>query len=349
MNRSSTPGAPGAWWSRLLRPIGRLRFPVVGLQPVGLGTHDVQALQPLIDDLGDSLGVRFDLGEPDSPAVLLDVDYAGRTPPAIVRAVLAGRPAVMLERPEQGHDGSWHAQRAELLRQLAALPMVPRRRNGTAHPVQPTAPQRALDVRTQPQPRPRSEGPLSSVFDSDFDSALHRGQVLGEPPGPAQRALVSQVLRGLRDDTTPALCASYGPGAALRIDFETRLVAIDRLALQGLRVRRELPQLADGGVTLTDQATVLELDETVWQLGMACGPFVLLDQPDDAWHHDLVAVAADQVERYSRQPRHLELARLLHAGALSPSALRRHVRIGVPDLRRFLQACLFLGLVRWAD
>jgi hypothetical protein len=348
MTLSSTPATAGAWWSRLLRPISRLRFPVVGLQPVGLGTHDVQSLQPLIDDLGDCLGVRFDLGDPDSPAVLLDVDYAGRTPPAIVRAVLAGRPAVMLERPEAHTDGGWYAQRAELLRQLSALPILPRGRRHAARPLPRSAPQRALDVRTQPMTRPRSDGPLSSVFDSDFDSRLQRGQVLGEAPGPAQRALVSQVLRGLRDDSTPTLCASYGPGAALRLDFETRLVAIDPLALQGLRVRRAVPQLADG-VALTDHATVLELDEVVWHLGMACGPFVLLDEPDDAWHHALVAVAVDQIERYSRQPRHLELARRLQADAVSPSELRRHVRIGVADLRRFLQACLFLGLVRWAD
>ena len=54
-----------------------------------------------------------------------------------------------------------------------------------------------------------------------------------------------------------------------------------------------------------------------------------------------------QIGRYSRLPRHMELARQLVAGPMTPSALRRNVRVSVADLRRFLQACLFLGLVHW--
>jgi hypothetical protein len=165
-------------------------------------------------------------------------------------------------------------------------------------------------------------------------------------PDAATRALVAHVLRGLHDDSTEVLLAGYGPQAALRMDFAARLVLLDPQALQGLRVRRELPRL-DDSAGLTDQAVVHDLDEIVWHLGLACGRYALLQAPADYWHARLTGTAAHQIERYSRQPRHLELMRRLQQGPASPSELRRHVRIQVADLLCFLQACLFLGILHW--
>ena len=42
----------------------------------------------------------------------------------------------------------------------------------------------------------------------------------------------------------------------------------------------------------------------------------------------------------------LDMARRLQAGALTPSELRRQARVGVAELRRFLQACLALQLLQ---
>jgi hypothetical protein len=133
----------------------------------------------------------------------------------------------------------------------------------------------------------------------------------------------------------------------MRMDFNSRLVTLDPMALQGLRVRRELPSRSNDAVP-GEHATLHELDDVVWHLGVACGRFVLLDQPADPWHTPLVGLAASQIQRYSRQPRHLALARLLVAGPMTPADLQQQASISVPDLRQFLQACLFLGLVRWS-
>ena len=232
----------------------------------------------------------------------------------------------------------------DLLRHLAALPALRGSLNASAsHP--------ALGL---PMPTPASTtGPatvsLSTVFDSDLDSRLQAAQLQGEQPDAGQRALVDRMLQGWLDPGAPPLRARYSDGALLHVDCAARLVTLDPLAQQGLRVRRELPRVDDGAPPPGEHAMVHDLDEVVWHLGLACGRFALLGQPDDAWHAMLLDVDVGQVERHSRQPRHLELMRRLQQGAASPSVLRRHVRIGVPELRGFLQACLFLGLVHWAS
>jgi hypothetical protein len=159
--------------------------------------------------------------------------------------------------------------------------------------------------------------------------------------------VLQAALRGLRNPAAPALTASYGPTANLRFDFRARLVTVDPKALQLLRVKRELPQPAPGARPQPDYL-VRELDETLWDLGLASGPFTLVDEPADWWHTPLALVTEAAVERHSRTPWHLDAARLLAAGPLSPSELRRRARVDVADLRCFIQACLLLGLLRWA-
>ncbi len=334
--RSFSATVTGAWWRRLQQLRRRDRRPAVALSPVGLGLQDQQALRQIFEKLGAQLELRFDFDDSAAQVVLLDVDYAGRTPPQLVKAMTRGRPAILVERCAGLDAGGREALRQELLRQLAALPALRR------HPAQPGPPAPVFPPVDAP---PRS---LDGVFDSDFDSVLQAEQLRGEPLAQGQRTLIDRVLQGLHDDGSPALRATYGPAAALHFDFAARLVALDPLALQGLRVRGDLPRPTDAP-TLTDQAVTHDLDEVVWHLGIACGRFALLGQPDDAWHADLVGVDAARIEHFTRQPRHLELMRRLQQGPASPSALRRHVRIGVADLRCFLQACLFLGLLRWDD
>jgi hypothetical protein len=320
-----------AWWQRVRQTLRRDARPLVGLQSVGVAERDQRELRARLDELGQALGLRFELGRSDASVVVLCVDYAGRAPAPIVKAQIGGRPALLFERAEPPE-----AQRTELLRQLMQLPQL-------AEHMARLAPPTTLAAAST---LPAAEAAVSAPFDLDFDSRLQADQLQGMNPSAAERALVAHVLRGLHDEGTEVLQAQYGPQAALRMDFAARLVSLDPLALQGLRVRRELPRPGDGS-PLTDQAVVHDLDEVVWHLGIACGRYVLLNQPQDHWHAPLSALAAERIERYSRQPRHLDLMRLLQRGPVTPSVLRRQVRIGVADLRCFLQACLFLDLIRW--
>jgi len=312
----------------------------VALHPVGIAPRELPALRRTLDELGLMLGLRFDLDDPDAAAVLLDIDYAGRTPVQLVKAQTQGRPAVLVETSDGPDAAGREAQRQELLRQLLALPPL-RHLVAPARPADASA--RAPRAGASPA---EASSSLGTVFDSAFDSVLQAEQLVGLSPDAGGRELVARVLCGLHDEASPTLVAAYGPQAAMRFDFAARMVALDPLALQGLRVRRELPLLADTP-TLTDHAVTHDLEEVVWHLGMACGRFVLLGQPDDAWHAALVGHEVERIEPFTRQPRHLELMRRLQQGPATPSQLRRHVRIGVGDLRGFLQACLFLGLLRW--
>ena len=111
-------------------------------------------------------------------------------------------------------------------------------------------------------------------------------------------------------------------------------------------MRREVP-LPVGGVLPHADSAYHELPDVVWSLGLASGQLALIGAPADWWHTPLQCTGLDRVERYSRVPQHLELARHLEGGALTPSQLRRQARVGVAELRRFLQACLALQLLQW--
>jgi hypothetical protein len=92
---------------------------------------------------------------------------------------------------------------------------------------------------------------------------------------------------------------------------------------------------------------VWDLQEATWDIGIAAGHLPLLDAPADWWHAPLQIDPAALVERYSRAPAHLDVARRLRAGPVTPSRLRTDARLGVSELRRVLQACLMSGVVRW--
>ena len=84
-----------------------------------------------------------------------------------------------------------------------------------------------------------------------------------------------------------------------------------------------------------------------WDIALAAGGFRLLHSPVNWWHTPLIARPGLNVARYTLQPQHLELARCLAVAPISPADLRRRCRVGLTQLRGFLQACLFLGLVYW--
>lgn len=61
-------------------------------------------------------------------------------------------------------------------------------------------------------------------------------------------------------------------------------------------------------------------------------------------------MAANQIEavaRYTKLPLHLALARVLASEPLTPAQLRRRCRATIHELRCFIQASLFLGLLQW--
>jgi hypothetical protein len=325
-------------WNALRARLQTARRPAspIALQTVLPTDADLAAVQALLDQVGLALDVQFELKPNSGDIVLMDVDLAARMSPQLVQAFAEERPLVTLtglHRPDEmlmPPAARLESRQRELLGQLREIPLVRRRAGSAIAETTPTVPQ----------------GSLSSGFDSQFDSNFDITGLLAAEFAEGQRQVVQRVLDGLRAREAAVLCASYGPGANIRFNFNTRLVAIDSLALQQLRVRRELPQPAPGATTQPD-APLRDLEETVWDLGLAAGPFPLLDEPADWWHQPLAWTAGARIEPYTRVPRYIELARLLQAGPVTPSQLRRRARVGVSDLRRFLQAALMLSLLHW--
>ncbi len=326
-------------WNALRSRLQRVRSEgsVIALQPVLPSDADLAEVQALLDRVGEALAVRFVLKPHDGDIVLMDAELAARMAPQLVHAFAEERPLVTLHLLQQRLDEAalspgerLQRRQRELLAQLREIPLV---RQRATH---------ATPEATSTLPQPCVESGFDSHFDSGFDTTALMAAEIGD----GQRQLLQRVVSGLQAREAAVLCASYGPGAHLRFNFHARLVAIDPLALQHLRVRRELPQPAPGAAPAAD-APLRDLEETVWHLGIAAGPFPLRDEPADWWHQPLAWTHGARIEPYTREPRCIELARLLQAGPATPSALRRQARVSVAELRRFLQATLLLSLVHW--
>ncbi len=222
--------------------------------------------------------------------------------------------------------------------QTAPLQAAPRAGNG-----QPTA---VHSVPPSSRSGPSSTG-AGSAYDSQFDTRLDAELLDSSLLQHGHRTVMQQILRGRADSLLAPFAASYGADANVLFDFRAGLVFIDPQAQRQLRVERELPQPAPGA-RAKGEAIVRELDETVWDIGIAAGPYPLLDGPHNWWHTPLRWAVDARVERFSRIPRHCDLARCLMEGPASPSELRRYAHVSVADLRSFLQAGLMLGLLTWA-
>ncbi len=308
----------------------------VALQHVLPSDSDLASVQAVLDRVGQALDLQLELSASGGDVVLMDADLAARMSPQLVQAFTESRPLVTLhglsgdERLLMSAAERLERCQRELLVQLRELPIVRRRAGPAAGAAATTVPQ----------------GHLASGWDSGFDSSLDNHELLASDIAEGQHQVLLRVLEGLRSPEAAVLAASYGPGANMRFNFHTRLVAIDPLALQQLRVRRELPQPAPGAEPERD-AQIRDLDETLWDLGLAAGPHTLMDEPADWWRQPLQWNAGARIEPYSRVPRYIELARLLQQRPLTPSELRRRARVSVQDLRRFLQAALMVGLLSW--
>lgn len=292
----------------------------IGVQHVLPYGADLAAVQAALDDAGDLLDLRFDLSAASGEIVLIDADLANRMAAQILEAFTEGRPMVTL---------SSRGGVAGLVAQLRELPLVSQRLQRL---------ERAASA--------SSQGVAGSGFDSRFDSRLDSTLLSGADLADSQRQVIEHLLAGLRSPLVPVLHASFGPGANLRVDFARRSASIDPGALRLLRVQRELPHFAPGALP-GEQAESRSLEATAWDIGLAAGPFPLLNAPADGWHTPLVWRKGARIEAWSRVPRHIELAHHLQALALPPSELRRRAHCGVQELRRFVQAALMLGLVDW--
>lgn len=336
-----------AWFDTLRgRLAGSARArPRLRLQALGLSDRELKQLRPVVAQVGERLGVAMELDKEAGDIVVVDSGFAAHVSPHALRAYCESRPLVALD-PRTADDeaatlGRVEQRQQELLRQLRELPIV---RRSSAHYGAAGWDPELLQDETAPAPPPAAE---DSGFDSGFDSRLQAPALAAPPLDTLRQRVVTRLLAGLVDPSSPALALSYGPGACLWVDFDAGLVRFDPPALQQLRVRRELPTFAPGARPGED-ATVVELEQAVWDIGLACGAHRLLEEPQDWWHTPLEAPRGASVQRYTRQPRHLALAQRLFAGPVTPSQLRREAQVSVPDLRRFLQASLFVGVAYWA-
>jgi hypothetical protein len=328
------------------------------LQHLVLSDHEINAVQTALQHVGEALGVHFELQEHAGDIVLLDAQRAAQIAPQVVEAFTDGRPVVKLS-PMVAHSSSqttstnrllW--RQAELLRQLREIPLVRRqaarasRRTGSR-----THSRTALAGGDSMQSdstsdTTRDHSGLSTSFDTAFDSKLDVDQWVGAELDQAQLDFIHGLLQGLNNPSASPMVASYGEDAHLRFDFGLRRVTLNALAEQYLRVQSDVPRLSPVARTQS-HASVRDLHQVVWDLGLACGVCVPLGAPKNWWYQPLTLRTDARIERYTRQPRHLTMALRLATGPATPSALRSQARVSVAELRRFLQACLMLGLVHW--
>lgn len=300
------------------------------VQHLGFAGDDLDSLPAVLDDVGRELGVELRLDRARGDLVLAEESFVARVAPQVLHAFLEERPLLTIERPLTD-DGDTRRRGRQLHAELVRL-------------LQDIADGQDLDA----APRAVDRAVPDSGFDSGFDSRLHAAQLVGADLDADRADLLNRLRRGLVDPTQPPLAAGYGRGASLRIDFAAGVALLDDLADQRLRISRELPHLASGAVPQAG-AKVRDLDLVVWDIALAAGGFRLLHSPVGWWRTPLLARARIDLTRYTRQPRHLEIARCLAQGPISPAELRRRCRLSLLDLRGFLQAALFLGLVHWVS
>jgi hypothetical protein len=322
----------------------------IALQHLVLSEREIDAVQQALDRVGEHLAVRFELQEHAGDIVLLDAQRAAQIAPQVVDAFTDGRPVVTLANMQRDDEHlvpaaeRLRAREAELLRQLREIPLVRQhaaRQQRRALPVLVGG-----DSMQSEQSLGTTQSGSSTSFDTGFDSRLDADQLSAVELENAQRVLLRSVLHGMRTAHSEPLNASYGDNAHLRFDFAAQRVHVDALAEQYLRVQRELPH-AVPSARPQPHASVRDLVEVVWELGLACGPCHPMGAPAQWWHEPLTLREDARIDRYTRHPRYLAMALQLAAGPVSPSALRSRARVSVAELRRFIQACLMSGLVHW--
>ncbi len=297
------------------------------VQHLGFECSDLDTLPAVLDEVGRELGVALTLDGISGDVVLAERSFVARVAPQVLNAFLDDRPLVTVPGLSAEADLRRRGREihVELLRQLRELSTLQQSGAAVATPL-PAAGQ---------------------AYDSQFDSRQHADRLVGADLDPDRAELLNRVRRGLTDPSQPILEAGYGPKAALALDFSTGVAYIDELADQRLRLIRDLPYLARSAQPEAG-CKQRELDLVVWDIAVAAGDFRLLNSPVNWWHTSLLAPRDLNVSRFTVMPQHLEMARALAARPASPADLRRRCRVGLADLRSFLQGCLFLGLIKWS-
>lgn len=323
----------------------------IAVQPLVLSDSDIGIVQAMLDRAGEQLAVRFKLDRERGDIVLLDAALAAHLAPQAIHAFKDERPMLVIggSRNDDLRQLSvaerFERRQHELINQLRKMAIVRSR----AAPAAEATETSADSVRHDDQAAACESGKYSgsdSGFDSGFDSRLDAEQLVAEGPERGPWQVLQHTLRGLRDPKTAPLTASYGPGANVAFDFAARVVRFDPLALQHLRGRRVLPQPTPGALPGIG-AKPRTLQATAWDLGIAGAELPLVEAPADWWHTPLTGSASMRPESLTLVPRHLDVVRRIQVAQATPSQLRRQARIGVPDLRAVLQACLMSGQAQW--
>ncbi len=296
------------------------------VQHLGFSEAELETLAEVLRGVGRELGMELRLGEANGDLVLAEQDFVARVAPQVLGAFVDERPLLTIDcAAARVHDLHRRARwiHLDLVRQLQRIA------------------QETSALTAAGSGLPASD----SGFDSAFDSR-QPGAAADRESDASSAQLLDRVRRGLVDLDEPPLAAGYGPGAVLSIDFARGTVLIDELAEQRLRVTRELPVLDDSAMPGM-RARRRDLDLVAWDLAIAAHDRRLLHSPSDWWHTPLLALPRADIRRYTQQPQHLSLIRQLADGPRTPSELRRRCRVGVGDLRGFIQALLFLGIAQW--
>ena len=317
-------------------PFSTLEPGLLTLQHLGFNAAELARLPHILQGVGAQLGLELVLGGGVGEIVLMEGGFGDRVAPQVLHAFLEDREVVTLS-ATVGSSGDAptieqqeQRQQRQLLDQLRGL--LQRR------PVS--------SMLASVQPAALAQAEASSGFDSKFDSRMDAEALFAPEVDRDRHQLVTLMRKGMRDPGSAPLLVSYGAAATMHIDFSTQRVRLDGLAMQHLRVARDLPYITP---RREPPADVLErdLDLVMWDLGLASRDFRLLNAPLDWWHSRLASPANANVGRYTRAPQELDMARMLQAAPMSPADLRRKARVSLADLRGFLQACLFLGQAYW--
>ncbi len=307
--------------------------PLLTLHHLGFDDEALADLETQLAALADELPVDLVLHADRGDLVLIDERIPRELPAQALMARCAGRPWMEVPREPAVAGmarGTIAAQRLRrmLLDQIDAL-----LRKGRA-----AEPAGAATAPAEPQ----------SATDADFDSRWPVSSMLTDHTlEEDRRRLLAEIRLARRTARRARLSATYGPDATIVFDFVRGKAFLDLAALQYLRSQRELP-IPISVAEPHERAIERDLGRTLWDIGIAAGPFPLIDAPA-AWRHTpLVAAGLSHIANYTKMPLHLEMARRLLDSRLTPIQLHRIFRQSARDLRCFMQACLLLGLLRWA-
>ena len=323
-------------------PCPTVEHRLLTLQHLGFNAAELARLPRILQGVGAQLGLELVLGGGVGEVVLMEGGFGERVAPQVLHAFLEDRVVVTLSASaeisgdELANELQAQAQQRQLLEQLRRL--VQRRSLGTML-------QAAQEVQVADAAH-AAHAEASSGFDSKFDSRMDAEALFAPEVDKDRYQLVTLLRKGMREPSSAPLLVSYGDAATMRIDFSTQRVRIDTLALQHLRLARELPYITPRRELAAD-VQERDLDLVMWDLGLASRDFRLLNAPLDWWHSRLASPTNANVARFTRAPQELDMARMLQAAPTSPADLRRKARVSLADLRGFLQACLFLGQAYW--